>query len=160
MKIISTTVIAVSLTLALTAAHTSVAQDQTAAQSTSSSSSEEAGMSDEDMSDVLVALGGQPADIDARLAEAAKHPLGSKENPVRVDMPRGEESYLKHLRCSDGKAPKFKHPGSVGIGVFGHILDVFDVTCRNAPAPVEIYMDVYFRDYKETQAPDGFTLKN
>ena len=162
---IARTATALGLILALAFSHAAVAQDQTASQSASassaaSSSDDSSSASDDDMADLLVALGGQPKDIDARLAEAAKHPLGSRENPVRVDMPGGEEAYLRHLRCSDGKAPKYNRPGDVGMGVFGHILDVFDVTCRNAPQAVEIYMDMYFPDYTETQAPEGFTLKN
>ncbi len=164
--IITRTATALGLMLALTLGQAATAQDQTASQSASASESSSASSSasssddsDADMADFLVALGGQPKDIDARLAEAAKHPLGSRENPVRVDMPHGEDAYLRRLRCADGKAPKYNRPGDVGMGVFGHILDVFAVTCRHAQ-PVDIYMDMYFDDYHETQAPEGFTLVN
>ena len=112
----------------------------------------------EDASSDLSALFGKtPDDIDQRIKKAAAFPLGSKDNPVRVMMPQGERDYLSHLRCQDGKMPQFDRLGSFGVGVFGHVIDGYDVTCANSePAKSTIFMDMYFGQ-EETKAPPGFT---
>ena len=85
--------------------------------------------------------------------------LGSQQNPIRVNMPAGERDYLSRLRCSDGSAPQFQRMGNAGVGVFGNIVDVYDVRCLNGtPARSEIWMDMYFPSYRETNAPPGFTI--
>lgn len=45
-------------------------------------------------------------------ASVAHHPLGGPENPVRADMPAGEQAYLARLRCADGRRPRFEREGS------------------------------------------------
>ena len=98
--------------------------------------------------------------LDKALAEAEKHPLGSAKNPVRVNRPTGERDYLARLRCSDGRRPDFVRRGNVGIGVFGNIIDLYDVNCHSAaPGQVEIYMDMYFNGAGEQRAVPGFTIK-
>lgn len=91
------------------------------------------------------------------IAEADKHPLGSEANPVRVNMPPGERAYLSRLRCPDGKRPKFDRAGSMGIGVFGNILDLYMVECKDVK-PAEIYMDMYHKQKEDRPVP-GFTIE-
>ncbi len=90
------------------------------------------------------------------IAKAEAKPLGSRDNPVRVDMPQGERAYLKRLRCGDGQAPAFDRAGSTGEGPYGYTLDLYTVTCAGA-APVEIYMDMYHRN-DERRPVAGFTV--
>ncbi len=148
---ISSVVVACLLLTCLGAGHAMAQQD---ASSSSSASQEDGG-------DFLASMfGGAPKDMEKRLAEAAKHPFGSHENPIRVNMPEGERDYLKRLRCANGKRPEFERGGSVGTGPYNHILDVYDVKCPGSePAQSDIYMDMYFADYHETRAPEGFTIK-
>ncbi|MGH6614628.1 hypothetical protein [Sphingomonas sp.] len=82
--------------------------------------------------------------------------LGSKDNPIRVNMPVGEHAYLARLRCADGTAPAEERAGSVGIGVFGNILDLYKVTCAGQPA-VDVYMDMYHEGPENRPVP-GFTI--
>ena len=108
-------------------------------------------------------LSGEPVlqggELKAALKEADKHPLGSAQNPVRVNMPAGERAYLARLRCSDGRRPDFVRVGNVGIGAFGNIVDLYDVNCYSAkPGRVEIYMDMYFSDHVENRPVPGFTI--
>ena len=99
--------------------------------------------------------------LEAAISKASIQPLGSKENPVRVSMPQGQQSYLRRLRCSDDKPPKFDRVGNFGPGVFGSIIDGYRVTCGGDAEPAEslIYMDMYHPDHVETAAPPGFTFK-
>lgn len=98
-------------------------------------------------------------DLDAAIVTADQHPLGSTDNPVRVERPDGQRAYLRDLRCSDLTQPQFKRRGNVGLGVFGNIVDLYDVDCGDAaPGKVEIYMDMYFIGEGETRAVPGFTI--
>jgi hypothetical protein len=111
-----------------------------------------------DMMEMMRQLGGGGLTGDAltkAIANADKSPLGSKDNPVRVNMPPGERAYLNKLRCADGNQPSYDRAGSVGVGPFGNILDDYVVTCKGM-APVEVYMDMYFEE-NETRTIPGFT---
>ena len=99
-----------------------------------------------------------PSDFEIDWDEVNKHPLGSEGNPVRCDMPAGERAYLNRLRCSDGRAPTYERSGSMGIGPFGHIVDLYAVQCRGEDSK-SIIMDMYFPDYVESLAVPGFTIK-
>jgi hypothetical protein len=101
------------------------------------------------------------AQLAAAIDKAASHPLGSKENPVRVSRPQGQQGYLRRLRCSDDRAPRFERVGNFGPGVFGSIIDGYKVTCAGGAAPAEsmIFMDMYHPDHDETGPPPGFTFK-
>src|SRR5687768_14711614 len=78
------------------------------------------------------------------IAKAEAFPLGSDKNPIRVTMPEGEHFYLRSLRCSDGVAPAYNRVGNVGEGVFGSIVDLYEVRCEaGEPKVSEIYMDMY-----------------
>jgi hypothetical protein len=99
----------------------------------------------------------RPPDLAARLAAAAAHPLGSRGNPVRVLEPKGQRVYLASLRCADGRSPHYRRRGNVVAGVFGTIVDAYEVTCSNsAPAATVVYLDMYHPDHLETLAPPGF----
>ena len=97
--------------------------------------------------------------LDQAVAAAAAHPLGSRENPVRAAMPTGQRAYLRRLRCSNGEAPAFSRSGNYGIGVFGNIIDGYEVDCRAAaPRSRIIFMDMYHRGYSEDRPVSGFTI--
>lgn len=97
------------------------------------------------------------AELKAAVAEAGRHPLGSKENPVRTAMPAGERAYLARLRCTDGAAPSYERQGSGGGGPYGNILDFYQVTCAGAE-PVPVVMDMYHAGYVEDRPVPGFTI--
>jgi hypothetical protein len=97
--------------------------------------------------------------LDAAITAASAYPLGSKENPVRSKMPAGERAYLERLRCSDGNAPAFHRGGSVGVGPYGGILDVYQLKCLSGqPATASVYIDMY-HDHVENRPVQGFTIK-
>jgi hypothetical protein len=105
--------------------------------------------------------GGRPrgTDIERIAAEAARHPLGSEQNPIRVNMPAGERAYLSRLRCSDGAPPRFERMGSGDASPYGSIVDLYAVRCASGePAESTIWMDMYHPQHDETAAPPGFTL--
>lgn len=99
-------------------------------------------------------------DVEQRIAEAeANHPLGSRENPVRVHLPKGEYEYLFLLQCPDKTFPRHKRIGSFGEGPYGTIIDGFEVECGGVePFKAIIYMDMYFPGYAESRPVEGFTL--
>ena len=90
------------------------------------------------------------------IAKAEKHPLGSLRNPIRENMPQGQLAYLARLRCADGQTPAFARRGNVGLGVYGSIIDRYDVTCPGQK-PVEVHMDMY-HDGPENRPVPGFTI--
>lgn len=96
------------------------------------------------------------AQLDARIAAASAHPLGSRENPIRTNMPEGQRAYLRSLRCPDGSAPAFERVGNFGPGVYGSIIDGYETRCPGAE-PVILFMDMYHPGHVETGAPAGFT---
>lgn len=99
-------------------------------------------------------------ELEKLIAEAQAHPLGSKENPVRADMPAGQRAYLNRLRCADGARPSYSRVGSFGAGVYGRIIDGYEVLCKDStPEQSMIYMDMYHPGHKEAAAVAGFTIK-
>jgi hypothetical protein len=113
----------------------------------------------EDLSDLFGGGVYKGKKLEKAIAKADQHPLGSADNPVRVDMPGGQRAYLSRLRCADGKKPKFQRGGSTGQGPFGAIVDVYDVDCGDAgPGQVGVYMDMYHPDHEERRAVPGFTI--
>ena len=97
----------------------------------------------------------------AKLIEKAQaHPLGSKENPVRADMPGGQRAYLARLRCADGQPPAFFRVGNFGMGPYERIIDGYEVTCKDStPEKVMIFIDMYHPGHKEPVAVEGFTIE-
>lgn len=114
-----------------------------------------------DLADLLGGGRLKGAALEAAIRTASGHPLGSRENPVRVNRPEGQWAYLGRLRCTDGAPPAYERVGNFGPGVFGSIIDGYQVVCGGEAGPREalIYMDMYHPDYVETSAPPGFTLK-
>ena len=92
--------------------------------------------------------------------EIAKHPFGlSGHNPVRSDGVRGQREYLSRLICPDRRAVKgFSRSGSVGIGPYGFMLDLYQVQCRFKT--YSVFMDLYHPGYIENRPVDGFTIKH
>lgn len=114
--------------------------------------------------DFMELLGGPKAPsgkkLEKLIAKAQAHPLGSQENPVRADMPQGQRAYLARLRCADGKRPQFERVGSFGVGVYGRIIDGYDVLCDGStPEKSMIFMDMYHPDHREAAAVAGFTIE-
>jgi hypothetical protein len=113
--------------------------------------------------DFMEMFGGRKApagkDLEKLIAEAQAHPLGSKENPVRADMPGGQRAYLNRLRCDDGARPTYNRVGSFGAGVYGRIIDGYEVLCKDsAPEKSMIFMDMYHPGHQEAGAVPGFTI--
>lgn len=97
--------------------------------------------------------------LGAALNESERHRLGSKENPVRADMPAGQRAYLARLRCNNDAPPTWSRVGNLGSGVFGSIVDQFDLRCEGAHPPrTIIVMDMYFKGHVEARAIDGFGI--
>lgn len=102
-------------------------------------------------------LGGEPVKVDEK--ELAKHPLGSKENPIRVGGPAGQRSYLKRLVCDNNEpVSSFNRQGNAGPGPFGSIVDIYEVLCDTNKGVVthSVYLDMYHGDYEETRPAAGF----
>lgn len=83
-------------------------------------------------------------------------PLGSADNPVLADSPRGEREYLHRLRCSDGKKPEFVRGGSTDASRDGHILDVYLIQC--SAGETEAYIDMYHGQEKTAEPLPGLSL--
>lgn len=114
--------------------------------------------------DFMELFGGRKApagkELEKLIEQAQAHPLGSKENPVRADMPGGQRAYLSRLRCADGGRPEFCRVGSFGAGVYGRIIDGYEVVCDGSePAKSMIFMDMYHPGHREAAAVPGFTIE-
>ncbi|WP_299321405.1 hypothetical protein [Parasphingopyxis sp.] len=117
----------------------------------------------EEMDELLRSLGEPPhpsgAALDRLIADADARPLGSRENPVRADMPQGQRAYLDRLRCENGLPPRYNRAGNFGPGPFGSIIDGYEVACPNsAPETMMIFMDMYHSGYRETATVPGFAI--
>jgi hypothetical protein len=93
----------------------------------------------------------------ALVAAADTHPLGTRENPVRVGGPEGEHAYLGRLRCADGTPPRIGARRDAGVGAFGSVVAAYDLACGSETR--RIVFDMYHEEHVETRAPDGFTLR-
>jgi hypothetical protein len=103
-------------------------------------------------------LGGGRPKAKVNLARLDKHPLGSKENPVRVGGPGGQRAYLSRLRCEDGRFPEFERAGSVGIGPWGYIMDAYSLDCASGQKAT-VFMDMYHSQHQEDRTVPGFTIE-
>jgi len=93
-----------------------------------------------------------------QLKEVQKNPLGSKDNPVRVEGVDGEYRYLARLRCPEGKPPVVDRMGSAeGRSPYGSIMDIYDVVC-DAPPHRTVFIDMYHPGHVESEAVPGFTI--
>ncbi|MEP2735545.1 MAG: hypothetical protein ABJP34_04530 [Erythrobacter sp.] len=129
-----------------------------------SSAASASSISDAEASDILAAmLSGksrtQGSELEKALEKASAFPLGSNENPVRVQGPVGQRAYLSRLKCADLKTPKFFRVGNLGPGVYGNIVDMYEVTCPgSSPEKTEVVMDMYHSGNKEDRPIDGFGI--
>ncbi|WP_066532132.1 hypothetical protein [Erythrobacter sp. CCH5-A1] len=99
-------------------------------------------------------------DLEKLIEKAQAHPLGSKENPVRADMPGGQRAYLNRLRCANGQPPAFVRVGNFGRGPYERIIDGYEVTCKGStPEKAMIFIDMYHPGHKEPAAVEGFTIE-
>lgn len=99
------------------------------------------------------------AEEEAAVVAAARFPLGTIDNPVRVGGPDGERAYLGRLRCPDGSRPGFGPRADQGVGAFGTVVAGYSARCQGQP-PVTIVLDMYHEEAQETRAPSGFTLSD
>jgi hypothetical protein len=97
------------------------------------------------------------AEEEAAAAAAARFPLGTIDNPVRVGGPDGERNYLARLRCTDGSRPRIGPRVQGGAGGFGSTVAAYSAECPGAPSAT-IMLDMYHEEHREDQAPAGFTL--
>ena len=110
---------------------------------------------------MLAELGLAPGQDDLReaIAAAEAHPLGTRENPVRVGGPNGERAYIVRLRCGDGAPPRVGQRASAGVGAFGTIVDVYPIDCgAAAPGRTDLIMDMYHSEHEDDRAPPGFAI--
>jgi|WetSurMetagenome_2_1015567.scaffolds.fasta_scaffold1002568_1 hypothetical protein len=84
--------------------------------------------------------------------------VGSWDNPVRCDMPRGELAYLDRLRGPDGEPVRYYRTGNMGQGVNGNIVDRYLVQSADGSVCKEVIMDMYYPRYVEDRAVEGFTI--
>ena len=98
------------------------------------------------------------AEDEAAAAAAARFPLGSVENPIRVGGPVGEANYLARLRCADGSRPQTGGRTDRGAGGYGSVVASYSVQC---PAgATDVAFDMYHEEHRETRAPAGLTIVN
>jgi hypothetical protein len=110
---------------------------------------------------MLAAVGAGNTDeaIEQAIAAASAHPLGTPANPIRVGGPEGAQAYFAGLRCGDGKSPRIAAPREGGVGAFGSILQLYTLDCGSAaPGRVNLNVDLYQEEHKETRAPAGFQV--
>lgn len=105
----------------------------------------------------LALLFGESKQVDHK--ELDKHPLGTLQNPVRVNGPAGQRDYLSRLICENNEqVSAFSRLGSSGIGSFGNITDIYEIICDTEKGAItySIYMDMYHANYVETRPAKGF----
>jgi hypothetical protein len=92
-------------------------------------------------------------------ARVESAPLGSAQNPVRCEQPKGERAYLQRLRCPSGTAPTFARSGSTGAGPYGTILDEYEVRCPDRTQASTAFMDMYHTGFIERRPVSGFSIQ-
>lgn len=103
--------------------------------------------------------GTSDAALEQEVAAAAAHPLGSLANPVRVGGPDGARAYIARLRCGDGSALKVGLPKDGGVGAFGTVTERYTLDCGGAaPGKVDLFLDIYHEEHRETRAPQGLRI--
>ncbi|MES2826305.1 MAG: hypothetical protein V4732_22110 [Pseudomonadota bacterium] len=105
----------------------------------------------------LSSLIGEPKKVDPKILD--KFSLGSKENPIRVNGPKGQRNYLSRLVCENNETVSaFNRKGSVGRGPFGTTMDVYEVICDTNKGVVkhDVFLDMYHANYIETRPAAGF----
>jgi hypothetical protein len=86
------------------------------------------------------------------------HILGSRENPIKCDGPKGERTYLNRLIGPNKQFLVYSRGGSVGLGPHGNVLDNYKVMSLNKTFSHNLYFDMYWKGYKETEPPPNFSF--
>jgi hypothetical protein len=95
-------------------------------------------------------------DLAEALAAAAAHPLGTRDNPVRVGGPEGERAYIARLRCPGGGAPQVGPRREAGVGALGTVVAAYALDC--GATRFELVMDMYHEEHRESRAPAGLGI--
>ncbi|MCX5884423.1 MAG: hypothetical protein NT096_00670 [Proteobacteria bacterium] len=83
-----------------------------------------------------------------------------KSNPIPVAWgPSGEYGYLSRLRCPCSEPFFFHRVGSCGPGPDGHVVDLFELICRQHVHRYRLYLDMY-HSVLSTKAPEGLQLSS
>ncbi len=112
-----------------------------------------------DLAKMMAEMGGDALTgkkLRTAIDKAATESLGTANNPVRADGPTGQRAYLSRLRCADGTAPGFERRGNIGPGIYGYIVDLYEVHCGETMT--EVRMDMYHRHVEEMPVA-GFTIE-
>ncbi|HSQ41348.1 MAG TPA: hypothetical protein VLM37_03605 [Fibrobacteraceae bacterium] len=88
-------------------------------------------------------------------------PLGTQTNPIKCDGLEGARAYLDQLQGPRGQKITYTDEGSAGVGPFGSLLYLFNVSYPNMGEQVEtqLFFDIDFAEHKENHAAAGFLLK-
>lgn len=99
-----------------------------------------------------------PAELAQAIRAAEAHPVGSRQNPIRVCGPTGQRAYMARLRCGDGSRPRIGNRMNVGASPYRTINDLYPLDCgAAAPGHFELVMDMYHNG-ADNRVPDGFRL--
>ena len=84
-------------------------------------------------------------------------PVGSKQNPIKVNGVEMERVYCKFLRTPEGEEVEYKRVGSVGKGPYANILDFYKIKTKDGKREWDIYIDMHHEDTKTIPqvAPPG-----
>lgn len=93
------------------------------------------------------------------IAEAAAHPLGTLQNPIRTGGPEGAHAYLTRLRCPGGSTPVISPRAPGGVGAFGSVTDLHAIACGAGGPRADLIFDLYHDGHVENRAPAGFTIE-
>jgi CHAT domain-containing protein len=97
-------------------------------------------------------------DTSARFVEPVESgQLGSSKAPVKAGGPNGQRAYLSRLRSKDGSTPKWERRANIGVGIYGHIIDLYEVVEADGNV-VDVCMDMYYPGYNERRPVPGFSL--
>ena len=81
-----------------------------------------------------------------------KHPLGSKENPIKCEGSRGEHKYLRKLVTQEGRLIKTTRQGSTR-NASDRIVDIYPIEDENGQLITTLYFDMYHEGYEEKKVP-------
>ncbi len=79
-----------------------------------------------------------------------------KSNPIPVHWPQGELDYLAGLQCECGVSFLFHRMGSFDQGPDGHLIDGYELICRNRKHRFKLFMDMYHAG-PSSLLPEGLT---
>lgn len=80
----------------------------------------------------------------------------NKTNPIPVEDQLGQLHYLACLRCPCGEPFDFHRLGNFGSGPDGHVIDGYEIICKNRNHKFFLYMDMYHQG-PSTLLPEGLS---